>query len=452
MILFNLIFAQNILEFSDYVLVNTNSQPKVKDNIHKKSKRNFSIVPCVISNTDFLARSKDNLADKELMPNNLFKALINTFWRQTIFLSVPTKLSEKYTDQLNSLNFPKNKVSQKKFLSQLSKSFTNGSIQSSLSKNLVYDRTAYSIRYIWEKSFNLKSLINFDFSVFSTARKSLQEIEKKLKVKNLPLFIVTNHLDQMVIAEPPETLSLSNNIKNVLFNGSSCTPMYQGWFFTNFQDAEEYLEHIKKQYCISDFNNKLQIFICNLETFYKLSRESRNTVQFRLVPDLNEIGKLVTEYSSYRNIFFNKSQNYGKNYFQGQPVYTIKDQSICYYSLLSTNKKKIKYRPVFTNYETAIYSWNNFLKKQSYSNSKVQKCPELVVYNLEDFLEEQINAYDRDHLPFLLVPSKGCYEFAKNSQLKTYIINNVTSTYFSYFRLWAKRILWSLTSRQPQDW
>nr|YP_010728629.1 hypothetical protein P6G74_pgp063 [Phymatolithon calcareum]WEA76939.1 hypothetical protein [Phymatolithon calcareum] len=456
MILFNLIFAQNISEFPDHFLVKINSQVKIEDHTYKKNTKYLSTLPCLISNVDFLTKSKDHLADKELISNNLFKRLLNKFWQQTIFLSVPTKLSDKYTAQLNSLNLVKDKVNQKKFLSEFSRSLIDGSIESSLSKERFNDYRYSSIKYIWRKGFNPKYFVNWNLLFPNANQKSSQKIQKRsgdpLKIRNFPLFIVTNHLGQMVIAEPPGLSYVSKSIINLFPNQSSLRPLYQGWFFVSNQDAQEYLRHIKKQYRIADTNNKLKIFTCNLETFYKLSHNSRNTVQFRLVPDLHEIGELVTKYSSYNSIVFDENQNHGKDYFQGQPIYTILNSSSDYYYQVPNDKQKMKYKPVFTSYETAVSSWDNFVKNQGHS--KILKYPKFLVYNLEDFLESKINDSSQNQLPFIFIPSKNSYEFIKNSKLKQtpHIIYENVFTYFSYFKLWTKRVLWSLTSRQSHDW
>nr|AYR05908.1 hypothetical protein [Lithothamnion sp.] len=452
MLLFNLIFAQTFLKLPDYSLVHDDNQSTIQAYKYKKRERYVSSLPCLVLNTNFFTRPKENLADQKLVYNNLFRRFLNKFWQQTIVLSVPTKISEKYIAELNSLNLVKHKVSQKKFLSQFSKSLIKGSIESSLASHLYHDQRPSSILYVWKKVFNLKKMINCNLLRLNTSKKSLREIKKQLegnlRISNLPLFIIANHLDQMVIAEPPELSNVSKGIIDVSSQNFNLRPCFEGWFFINFQDAEEYLQHIKKQYGITDTSHKLQVFICNLETFYKLSRNSRDEVNFRLVPDLHEIGQLVNKYSSYRNVEFNKDQKYGKDYFQGQPIYVIKDSSPDYYYMITPDKNQIKYKPVFTNYETAIYSWNNFVKKQKYY--KVSKYPELIVYNLEDFLQEQISNPNHNQLPFLLIPSKSSYEFTKNSQIRK--VRTVASTYFSYLKLWTKRIFWSLTSRQPQDW
>lgn len=456
MILFNLIFAKNILELPDHLLVKTNSEVKTKTHISIKNTRQLSTLPCLVSTVDFLTKSNTDLANKELISNNLLRRLVNKFWQQTIFLSVPTKLSDKYIAQLNSLNLVKDKINQKKFLSKFSRSLIDGSIESSLSKDLLTDYKSSSIKYLWRKGLNPKYSGNLNLLLPNANQKSLQKIQKQsgnlLKIRNFPLFIVTNHLGQMVIAEPPESSHVTSSLINIFPNKSSSRPFYQGWFFTSNKDAEEYLQHIKKQYRIININNKLKIFTCNLETFYKLSHNSRSIVQFRLVPDLHEVGKLVTQYSSYRSIVFDTNQNYGKDYFQGQPIYTIMNDSSDYYYQVLNDKQKMKYKPVFTNYETAVSSWNSFVRNQGHS--KISKHPKFMVYNLEDFLEDQLNDSSQSQLPAILIPSKNCYEFIKNSQLKYTpdIIYENFFTCFSYLKLWTKRVLWSLTSRQPHDW
>ncbi len=115
MLLFNLIFAQNFFKLSDYPLVHNNNQLTIGAHRYKKIERVSSYLPCLISNPDFLTQSKESLADQKLISSNLFKRFINKFWQQTIFLSVPTKLSEKYIAELNSLNLVKHKVNQKNF-------------------------------------------------------------------------------------------------------------------------------------------------------------------------------------------------------------------------------------------------------------------------------------------------------------------------------------------------
>nr|YP_010471153.1 hypothetical protein N4M48_pgp039 [Synarthrophyton patena]UVF62982.1 hypothetical protein [Synarthrophyton patena] len=441
MLLFNLIFAHSISKSTNYLLDSFDSPITLVSNTENKKERFLSSLPFLISMSDSLTETKNNLANKKLISGNFLTRFINNFWQQTVFLSVPTKLSDKYISQLNSLNLVKNPVRPKKILSQFSQSLMNDSINSSLSSNFVYNNQFSSIKYIWKKSrINLNwTLLNKDTKFLDINHKQLFD---RLQINNLPLFIVTNHLNQMIVAELPKESKTS-----FIFKKLDLKSYYQAWFFINYQDAEEYLQYIKNQYEIIDANNQLRIFICNLETFYKLSNKCINTVQFRLVPDLHEIGELVNTYSSYRNIIFNKAQNYGKDYFQGQPIYILKNDN--YYYQVNELNNKIKYQPVFMTYKTAVSSYKHLVKKQN--NSKSLKPPKLMVYNLEEFLEKQVASFNKSNMPFLLIPSKSSYKLVK-SGLGSHILYDDISIYVSQLKLWTKRILWSLTSRQPQDW
>lgn len=442
MLLINLIFAPNISKFSDYLLDSSIffKSNRLNNNNQKKS---LSSLPFLISRPDFIDSSKNNLADKKFISRNLFTRLINNYCYQTIFLSVPNKESDKYIAKLNTLNIVGSTISQKYFLSQFSKSLINNSIDSSLSNDLIQADKSSSIRYLWKKSWFIPS--SFSLNKGKKLLKPMrQQTKNEVNIKNLPLYVVTNHLNQMIISEPPE---VSGGFSMYIKQKSIVVPSYQAWFFANYQDAEEYLQYIKKQYRISNSNNKLGIFICNLETFYRLVDKSTNLVQLRLIPDLHEVGQLVNKYSSYRHIVFNKNQKYGKDYFQGQPIYTINSKN--YYYQMNKNTKKNKYRPVFTNYETAISSYPKLVKKDP--NLKSTKYPELIVYNLEDFLQQETYDLHKDQPPFLMIPSKNSYEYTKNknNRQERQVINQDIQVYLSYLKLWIKRVFWSLTSQQP---
>nr|YP_009541595.1 hypothetical protein [Synarthrophyton chejuense]AYR05604.1 hypothetical protein [Synarthrophyton chejuense] len=444
MFLFNMIFAHSFLNLPDSFLRYINNPIIISDYTHKKKDSILSSLPCLISNSDSSNIVLDNLANKNFLSGNFFTRLVNSFWYQKIYLSIPNKSSYKYIAELNSLDILKNKIGQKKFLSHFSKSLIDGSIQSSLSQRINDNEKNSSMIYIWKK-YKIGFPLNLSNQMNESFKKNFKYLCNHSKVKSFPLFIVTNNLNQMVIAETPEEsnyIYLNTQQKSVL------KPYYQAWFFINFQDAEEYLNYISDQYNIPKKSNQLRLFICNLETFYKLSNQSIGSVQFRLVPDLNEVGRLVNIYSLSRNLTFNKNQKYGKDYFQGQPIYLLNQDKFLYEAI--KKGKNNPYRPIFTNYETAVNAYMNLSNKDS--DIKSFKLPNLIVYNLEDFLYEQVNKLDQSQIPFLLIPSKSSYEFTKNVQsqgMNNPIYNDIIIS-LSYLKLWTKRILWSLTSKQPQ--
>nr|QJF58452.1 hypothetical protein [Corallina officinalis]QJF58651.1 hypothetical protein [Corallina officinalis]QJF58850.1 hypothetical protein [Corallina officinalis] len=451
MILFNLIASQNITELSSIQYVNSASKINKIDVLQKSPKSGFCFA-YVRSDIGYLSKSKKDLASSDLIQSNPWRRFVNTFWSQIIFLSLPNKLSEKHVAKLNSLNSAVGKGNYKHLLSQFSKSLSNNSIRSSLFE---YDNVTYSnnMRYIWYKSLNFNRIRFLDklFEVDKTKQK-LNNLKNKLKnhigFNSMPLYTVSNNLGQMIISEQAEQL----NNGHLLFN-TNTNSLYEGWFFVNIDDAKEYMNHIEKHYGLNSTNKALKIFTSNLETFYTISSIYNNKVLVRLVPDLNEIGNLLSRYRYYRNIKFHQAQNYGKKHFQGQPVYMINndDNSDSYYYEIFVNKKRKLYRTLFTNYESAINTWNKL--NINSSKSLIPSKPQLVVYNLEHFLKDQ--AYDSgQNDEFLLVPSKSSYQYAKTNQVKKIhgIMNSDMIASLSFFKLWTKRILWSLTSEQPVNW
>nr|YP_007878300.1 conserved hypothetical plastid protein [Calliarthron tuberculosum]AGA63911.1 conserved hypothetical plastid protein [Calliarthron tuberculosum] len=445
MILFNLIFSQNITELYS---MNSHINMTSVNFLHKslKPRSSLAFILCDIKN---LSKSKEDLASSNLLNSNLWRKFINTFWYQIVFLSTSNKLSEKYQAQLNSLNVTGGKNNYKRLLSQFSKSLTNNSIRSSLE----YHKDDYSsdnLKYVWYKGLNFSRMQLFE-SLFKTDIRKGQLINLKNKLKNnigfnsMPLYTVSNHLGQMIISEQTEELN-----SGFLFSSKNTNDWYKGWFFINFEDAKEYMYHIEKYYGL---NNELKIVSCNLETFYKISSIYNKQLLLRLVPDLNEVGNLISKYKNYNNIEFHQKQNYGKNFFQGQPLYMIKtsmhsNSQNQYYYKIFLNKKHKNYITLFTNYETAI----NTLNKLKLSNSVSLKAnnTKLIVYNLENFLQDSID-YSSKNKNFLLVPSKSSYKYLKTNQQQQArsIISSDLSERFLFFKLWTKRILWSLTSRQP---
>ena len=202
------------------------------------------------------------------------------------------------------------------------------------------------------------------------------------------------------------------------------------------------MTYIQRYYNLDE--KKLKIFTCNFNMFYRLMSKFDNKVYFRLVPDLKEVSQLIKTYRYFRNISFHKKQRYGRNYFQGQPLYLIKGES-CY---ISKKQPSEKYNLAFTNYNEAISIYN---KLRSQITGSWHKKPNLVVYNLEHFIKDQINSNENYVHPFLIIPSYKSYAFTKNFQLsksRQLVYNTLLQT-ASSIQLWSKRIFWSLTSRKP---
>jgi len=125
-------------------------------------------------------------------------------------------------------------------------------------------------------------------------------------------------------------------------------------------------------------------------------------------------------------------------------MYFFNQEDINSYDYIAKNNK---YNLAFTNYNTAISTWNKL--NNDLFNVKRPSRPSLIVSNLEDSISNSFN-YNKKY-KFLLVPSQESYNFTKQYQLrnKMNLVYSTISNHISSIELWSKRILWSLTSRQP---
>nr|AYR06311.1 hypothetical protein [Renouxia sp.] len=470
--LFNLLFVQYKVKKPNYTISTISTPISIKKYRAEPANINNRHFICFATNLDLTGKSVEELANTQLVPNNFFRNFFNSCWQQEVFLSAPTAISEKYASRLKSQNIVSGKTYQKHFIHQFGKALITGRISASITKSSS-DTSLLSIspcvKYIWRKGINIKIPTNFKSIISNITNnigqnKASKHFLSKLNLHKLPLFVLINDFGQMIITEPPDELNFNKTIPDLLYHWydnsilhqSSNKPVYEGWFFVNSQEAEEYCEYVKQRYPLSQSYKNLRVFASNLETFYKLSRKGYKKVHFHLVPDLSEVGKLVTKYKNYNNIKFSEKQNRGKDYFQGQPIYLIQDgydkdenEPIKYYYRSSQYGKTTQYQAIFTNYQTAIKAWKVFIKHTPYH--KLSGKPNLIVYNLEDFLKDQENIISSTRYPFLFVPSENVYRFIKVDPSHN-TKNMLLSMGISYTKLWIQRIFWSLTSRQPYNW
>lgn len=402
----------------------------------------------------------------KFMQRNLLQKFINKYWQETIFISKSNLLFDNYSNQLNinglsiySSNDYKN------FLLKFSKALLNGQIQVSMKNNirgaslLIYDNDIYC-KYIWKKRFNLS------FNHFSNKQKirknKLLLNNSSLKNSILPIFAITNQFNQLVMFESSNKIFLQKSNFNLLSNffyNICFKKIYTGLLFINPEDAAEYKQYISSKYYDSTRSTYIKSFIGQLNLYYKLVYSAIYNTEFRLIPDLKEVSDLIYKYQYYKNTFFDKNQRYGKNYFQGQPVYIIKPvlsvnkntktKVVIYYSYkIKQNHNEKQYKAIFLNYRTAILAWNQFKENNSYYD--LPNKPLLYISNLEDFLK--INNKDNKNIMF--VPSFDTYKFIKN-HIKINNTNNIKkilSQNILYINNFIKRAMWSLTSRQPVNW
>nr|YP_009019685.1 hypothetical protein [Gracilaria salicornia]AHH24653.1 hypothetical protein [Gracilaria salicornia]UAD87573.1 hypothetical protein [Gracilaria salicornia] len=414
---------------------------------------------------------------QSLLARPFMTKLINKYWQETIFLSISNSHSEKYMNQLKLEGILIHKNEQKKFLLDFSRALLSGRIEASLNSRRINSSNNQYISYVWNKGFNFPVNSKWIFSLFHEKVMSLNKDEllfiNQLQNQPLPLFTVTNTLNQMILADSSEkNIGNLNSIDKIykwyrskMIPDSKSLPVYYGLFFVHPTDAIEYANYIKNKYDTSNKTNQLKIFSSHLATYHKLNRIDVNNLQFKLIPDLEEIARLLYEYKYHRNLKFHRNQKYSKNFFQGQPIYIIEPfyaynrktnkiqlLNYCYNHKSNINNNMIEYKAVFTNYTTLLRAWYKF--KSTQTDYKIPSKPNVFVYNLEDFLKMYKYNSQIKRRNILFIPSQESYEFIKNYRFikNKNKIRRIFSNKFLNFKMLSQRIIWSLTSRQPIHW
>lgn len=452
MILLNLIIWPNTTYTSRNFALGFNQKTNFSKPL-SSNKKNLNVA-CVVKSPEILRESKKDIAKKRFIKQSFWQKIINNTLYQTVFLSIPVKASDKYVVELNYLNLYRNQATSKDILSKFSKSLLEGSIDSSMSSSINSSFPFFlGLQYAWPKYFKIKLekiLSLFQADIYADYFKQIKSyIDQNSGMNNLPLFTVSNNLGQMIISESSNELGIKKDLLDHLLPCSKTESFHQAWFFINFNDAQEYMESINKYYGLK--KGCLKIFACNFSTFYNIANKFSYKVSCRLMPDLVEISSLIKNYKYYTNISFHKRQQYGASYFQGQPLYVLKAKNCYTYRYLHNDQKICHYNLIFTSYKTAHKTLNKLTNNSS--DFKKFKTPDLIVYNLESFIKDQVFS-DKDNADlFLLVPSESSYQFAKRHLLKrkTGLIYEAVEKYLAFMQLWSKRILWSLTSKHPQD-
>lgn len=441
----------------------TRSIYKVKKNYNLSYYGKSNCVLAIRSNlfasqlsTEFSHRSTEPKVKKR----NFWQMLVNKYWQETIFISSSNSFLEGYTNKLKSTGLSiYNGNDYKSFLVQFSQdlldrkinvSLMNGKVSGVLNSHNVY------VKYKW-----IKSCHPNNFFIKYKSYKTLNNKYTKATDNSLPLFVLINKKKQIILAESAEQLSNRSIVikayHRITKKALSNKKLYVGLFFVNPEDALEYQSYLMSKYIKSTRSPEIKLVATTLSFYTKMLSQSTVVTEFRLIPDLQEVGNLVYKYKKYSNLRLHNMQRYGHNYFQGQPIYIIQPiqtnkqlHDIKYMYLFKDIKKhNIKYKAVFLNYDTAINAWQSYRKSLNYHYLPL--IPKIRVSNLEEFIKTSDYMANKDQ--FIFLPSIETFNF-----MKTYLNNSVTNTstvwqILKYNTLNMKslcyRALWSLTTRQP---
>lgn len=471
MLIQNFLFLRTKCNYSNRIFPQYNILNIEKSNLIKGSSEKIYI----LSSFNLGKNKKSNnyiesFANKKILSRNLLHKLINKYWEETIFLSTPSNISDIYAGNLKANGMSLDNNEYKKFLVDFNKDLNVGRIKAIINSDINQSKNTSNslyIKYKWKKGLNLgfKSL-RYLFNIRNIFNQGF--IDKKLlQVLNnneAPVFTVINSFNQIVMAEPSRkiinNLRLLDNLYilyDKLFNfPHNNRPTYEGLFFINPIDACEYKQYIESKYHQSDVENHLYILASKLSFYYRIVNKCIPMVTFRLIPDLHEVGKLIFKYRKFSNLSFHDQQNYGKNYFQGQPIYIIQPTfatnritkkiiPLDYNHEINNLKRHQASEALFLSYDTVLLAWKKM--KEKYKDYSLSSHPKIIVYNLEDYI-------DNTTANFVLIPSKESFDFIQRKDVyqKKHYISQILSSKLLSIRVLTKRIIWSLTSKQPNLW
>nr|YP_010850596.1 hypothetical protein Ycf80 [Lophurella hookeriana]WGH13313.1 hypothetical protein Ycf80 [Lophurella hookeriana] len=478
MILFNFILlyklGQNYIKTQEFC--QQQFKRESRDTINQHSKKFFNKV--FISKTNFdnievsynlFARKIEN---KNLLFRNFWQKLINKYLQETIFLSPSNALSNNYILKLkiSGLSVYKNNE-YKNFLYKFSKDLLSGKVN--VVTNDIYNSTTLIpvkkddiyLKYKWLK------LLNFKNFIFSNLKKDVGNIFRNSTSKlfnfSLPLFVIINDNQEIVVSESVDQLSKSrfflNRFSYLINSNEQSKNLYVGLLFVNPQDATEYTNYIKANCYNSTLSSNINVVPANMQLYYKLMMLRTKNIEFRLIPDLTEISDCISKYKKYTNVSFNIKQKYSNNSFQGQPIYLIKPmyvkkkysnyvKKLDYLYSFKKDQINVQYEAAFLNYKTLIGAWKKF--KQNNSDYDLPSAPDVYVSNFEAFIQEK--NYKKNYSNIIFLPSLQTYNFiqkysytslAHTSGLKFWLLNKSV-----FLKTFVIRVFWSLTSRQPTNW
>jgi len=313
-------------------------------------------------------------------------------------------------------------------------------------------------KYIWSKGFKSPQ---FYSSMGGDNYVNTSSISTKFIMEQLsssPVFVVKNGFNEVILGHPLSRIKrtalkqIAFSFSNVFHQPVATSPTSNGLFFFHPDDAIEFKNFLQSKCFEASKHMGIKIQPIGLHVAYKMNRKFAGDIQFRFIPDFKEVGDLIFKHQKAKNLIFHENQYYGKDFFQGQPIYMIQPINIKHrngkISTIKFTGLNDKREVVFTNLEAANKSWTNFIKTEPYL--KRIKKPTLLVYNLESFLKDKEILYRADLTKFVVVTNKSAYITTKESiaipyskSLSKHLKLNIKPQLF-FIKLWMRRLLSTL--------
>jgi hypothetical protein len=221
--------------------------------------------------------------------------------------------------------------------------------------------------------------------------RTLENQKFRNSLKNVPIYVVLNGDSELVLAKPTNSFDVTTPKHIFLqhiykFCGAFDKQIPQvhsvGLFFMARQDAEMYLQEVGREDPTGTKTVGLAIHCVNLDYAYQLVHQFNADVDYRFVPNLDEIKTLLTKHIGKSNMIVEKDQqqlrvrrrpvnilplgiNFGKRispfssflskqeYFKGVPIYIVQ---------VTNTESNILAEPYFTTLGFIDSTWSRFIR------------------------------------------------------------------------------------------
>lgn len=285
------------------------------------------------------------------------------------------------------------------------------------------------------------------------------------QLKRVPVYVVVNNKSELIVAVPRsnDDANIINWLSSKYYNWfvwkEDEGPVSLGLFFMNKTDAETYLHEVCKKDPQGAEKSGLRVEIVGLDKFYQMNRTSAPGFQAKLIADLEEIGKLISDYKHNPIYQVHPKQQHSKNNFQGTPIYKVKTTfGKC---KLTKKSKLIRYKIstseskdyVFFRLKDVHSAWGKF--KSDNINLDLPTVPQIEIYNLENYLLdlERSEPQKLDSISF--IPTQESYKIVQEYFKSTYnkdaisfkkMCSKILSEKSKDFKNIYKGLVWLLTS------
>nr|ATJ02863.1 hypothetical protein [Porphyridium purpureum] len=417
--------------------------------------------------------SKAGIKASKINKKDRTQSFFEKYFQEKVIILPKQEGKDKLQAKLRNINL-KNKTLQlskekKKWIKRLEKAIVNNKVE------FYFDNHSKSdyITGIWNKFLYLPRPKN---QHTKSDRKFPAYKQEKLmqELKNTPIFVVENIFNEIISGESKNSFyknfveKLEAKYYNMFFwqpENELKEPYRMAFAFTNPQDAIELKEYLTEQFPYSTYEVDLSVKTMSLAEFYKLSKTAGSMNQLRIVPDVKDLCNLLLKSRKKGHIKFHKRQVYGKDFFQGQPIYKL----IAAKTNLKPNKEYIhnignetvylNYTPqheliflndityYFTNLEDAEKAWASFSLR--YNRIGVPKKPKIEVYNLESLLSDYEQDIEGIPNKIRIIPTNEAKVFIRTEY------NTEKSPVFSFknyklvwrIKIGIDRFAWGLTHR-----